>query len=134
MNELKARVLAAAAAERSPARPAAARLRGLLLSGAILASLAIFALAGGVRPTGRPVALWLATSGGAIAIAAAAALLAFRRGRSMLGTSRIRSPAVATLHLSRVKKSKPYPHSISAPTGRVRGRSRRGRMSRQKAL
>lgn len=85
MTELKARVLAAAAAERSPARPAAARRRGLFLSGALLASLAIFALAGGVRPTGRPVALWLATSAGAIAIAAAAALLALRRGRSMLG-------------------------------------------------
>ena len=92
MNELRQRVLrqrvlAAVAAERSPARPAMARLRWLLLGGAGAASLAIFALAGGVRPTGRPAALWVVTSAGAMAVAAAATVLAFRRGPSMLGRS-----------------------------------------------
>ena len=85
MNELRERVLAAAAAAPAPPRAAVLRLRWLVLSAAALASLAIFALAGGVRPTGRPVELWLATSAGAIAVAGAAAALAFRRGSSMLG-------------------------------------------------
>ena len=85
MNQLKERVLAAVAEEPSRPHRAAARHRWLLLAGAGLASLAIFALAGGIRPTGRPVALWIATSTGAIAIAGVAVALAFRRGSSMLG-------------------------------------------------
>ncbi len=56
-----------------------------MLCGAGLAALAIFTLAGGVRPTGRPVALWIVTSAGAIAVAGAALALAYRRGPSMLG-------------------------------------------------
>lgn len=84
-TELKSRVLAAVADE--PSRPyrAVVRLRWSVLSAAALASLAIFAFAGGLRITGRPVALLAATSAGALAIAAAAAVLAFRRGSSMLG-------------------------------------------------
>jgi len=87
MDEMKSRILATVTA--APARPraAATRVRWLVLGGAALAALAIFALAGGLRPTGRPAALWLPTAAGALAIAAAATALAFRRGPSMLGRS-----------------------------------------------
>jgi hypothetical protein len=85
--ELKQRVLAAVAAEPVRARPAAARVRWLVLLGASAVSIAAFIGAGGVRPSGRPLELIAATSIGALAIAAAAAALAFRRGRSMLGRS-----------------------------------------------
>jgi hypothetical protein len=97
MNELRERVLAAAAA--APARPRAAvlRLRWLVLSAAALASLAIFALSGGARPTGRPLELWLATSAGAIAVAGAAAALAFRRGPSMLGRPALHLVGIAVI-------------------------------------
>jgi len=84
---LKERVLAAVAAEPSAAHAAVVRLRWRLLVGAGLVSLALFVLAGGIRPTGRPVILWVATSAGALVIAGVAAALAFGRGRSMLGRS-----------------------------------------------
>lgn len=87
MIDLKARVLAAAAAEPSLNRTATARLRWIVLGGAALASLSVFALVGGVRISDRPVALLAATAAGAFAIAAAASVLAFRRGPSMLGRS-----------------------------------------------
>jgi hypothetical protein len=85
--ELKARILAAVAAEPSGPRRTVKAMRWRLLSVAAVLSLAIFAYAGGVRITGRPMALVMVTSVGALAIAAAAAALALRRGRSMVGRS-----------------------------------------------
>lgn len=87
MTDLQQRVFAAIAAEPSPARPAVSRMRTELLAGAILVSLSVFIATGGIRPTGRPAILMIATFAGAIAISAGAALLALRRGRSMLGRS-----------------------------------------------
>ena len=85
MSDLKERLLAAIAAEPSPTRAIAARRSAGMLAGATLASIAIWIVAGGIRPTGRPLALIAATSLGAVAIAAGAVALAVRRGRSMLG-------------------------------------------------
>ncbi|HWO26948.1 MAG TPA: NrsF family protein [Kofleriaceae bacterium] len=97
MNTLRDRVLAAAAAAPSQPRAAALRQRWLVLSAATAVSLAIFVLAGGARPTGRPVELWLATSAGAIAVAVTAAALAFRRGSSMLGRPALHLVGLAVL-------------------------------------
>ena len=85
MSRLKERVLAAVAAEPAPTRAQARRSARILLASAVLCSLTIFVLSGGVRPTGRPDLLWATTSVGAMAIAAAAMALALRRGPSMLG-------------------------------------------------
>ena len=101
--ELRARVLAAAAAERSPTR-AAVRRRNMLIGMAAAASgigaFVIFAafmsesqllrLGGDVmsqQHVQRPVWLVMATVGGAIGVAATALWLALGRGGSMLGRS-----------------------------------------------
>jgi len=102
--ELRARVLAAAAAEPSPTR-AAVRRRIMFISmvaaASGIAAFAIFAtlmpeshllrLGGDVAPQQhleRPVSLVVMTAGGAFGIAATAVWLALWRGRSMLGRSR----------------------------------------------
>ena len=103
-SELRARVLAAAAAEPSPTR-AAVRRRNMFMAMVAAASgigaFVIFAmlmsdshllrLGGEVVPQQRlerPVWLVVATVGGAIGVAATAVWLALGRGRSMLGRSR----------------------------------------------
>jgi hypothetical protein len=112
-SELRARVLAAVAAEASPTR-AAVRWRnlfiGLVAAASAIGAFVIFAtlmseshllrLGGDVTPQQRlerPVALVVATAGGALGIAATAVWLALRRGRSMLGRSRPRLVGVAAL-------------------------------------
>jgi hypothetical protein len=112
-GELRARVLAAAAAEASPTR-AAVRGRNLFIGLAAAASgigaFVIFAalmseshllrLGGDVAPhqrLERPVELVVVTAGGALGIAATAVWLALRRGRSMLGRSRPRLLRAAAL-------------------------------------
>ncbi len=102
--ELKARVLAAVAAEASPTRTDLRR-RNLLIGLAAVASglgaFAIFAalmseghlvrLGGEVAPhqyLERPVGLVATSVGGALVVAATAVWLALRRGGSMLGRSR----------------------------------------------
>ena len=102
--DLRARVLAAVAAEASPTR-ADLRRRNLLIGLAAAASglgaFAIFAalmseghllrLGGEVAPhqyLERPVGLVATSVGGALVVAATALWLALRRGRSMLGRSR----------------------------------------------
>ncbi len=100
---LRARVLAAAAAEASPTRAAVARrnrLIGLIAAASGVGALVIFALIASegrlLRLGGevaaqqrleRPVSLVATTAGGALAIAVAALWLALARGRSMLGRS-----------------------------------------------
>ena len=101
--ELRARVLAAAAAEPSPARAATRRRRlvvGMLGAASGVAAFVVFALMLGGRLVGlagdaapgahveRSLGLLVATTGGALAIAAAALRLALSRGRSMLGRTR----------------------------------------------
>jgi hypothetical protein len=105
-TDLRARVLAAAAAEASPAR-AAVRWRnlfiGLVAAASGIGAFVIFAalmseshllrLGGDVAPhqrLERPIELVVVTAGGALGIAATAVWLALRRGRSMLGRSRPR--------------------------------------------
>jgi hypothetical protein len=105
-TELRARVLAAAAAEPSPTRAAVRRgalLMGLVAAASGIGAFVVFAvlmsdghllrLGGEIAPhqrLERPVGLVVATTKGALGIAAAAVWLALRRGRSMLGRSRRR--------------------------------------------
>lgn len=105
-GELRARVLAAAAAETSPTRADLRRrnLRiGLVAAASGLAAFVIFAalmseghllrLGGEVAPhqyLERPVGLVATSVGGALVVAATALWLALRRGGSMLGRSRRR--------------------------------------------
>jgi hypothetical protein len=110
---LRARVLAAAAAEASPTR-AAVRWRNLLIGlvaaatgigafvifAALMSESHLVRLGGDVVPQQRlerPVALVVATAGGALGIAATAVWLALPRGRSMLGRSRPRLLCAAAL-------------------------------------
>ena len=102
--ELRARVLAAAAAEPAPTRAAVRRrnlFMGLVAAASGIGAFVIFAalmsegdllrLGGEIAPQQhleRPVALVLATASGALGVAATAVWLALRRGRSMLGRSR----------------------------------------------
>jgi hypothetical protein len=105
-EELRARVLAAAAAETSPTRADVGR-RNLLISfvaaasglGAFVIFTALMSeghllrLGGQVAPDQyleRPVGLVATSVGGALVVAATAVWLALRRGRSMLGRSRRR--------------------------------------------
>ncbi len=104
--ELKAQVLAAAAAEPSPTRAAVNlrnRLIGMLAVASGVGAFVIFVLltsegqlvrlGGEVAPhrhLGRSVWLVVTTAGGALGIAAIALWLALSRGRSMLGRSRSR--------------------------------------------
>jgi hypothetical protein len=105
-TELRARVLAAAAAEASPTRADLRRrnLRiGLVAAASGLGAFVIFSafmseghllrLGGEVAPhqyLERPVGLVAASVGGALVVAATAVWLALLRGRSMLGQSRRR--------------------------------------------
>jgi hypothetical protein len=105
-TELRARVLAVAAAEPSPTRAAVRRgalLMGLVAAASGIGAFVVFAvlmsdghllrLGGEIAPhqrLERPVGLVVATTSGALGIAAAAVWLALRRGRSMLGRSRRR--------------------------------------------
>jgi hypothetical protein len=115
---LRARVLAAAAAEPSPTRAAVRRrnvFMGLVAAASGVGAFVLFAalmseshllrLGGDVAPQQRlerSVELVVATAGGALAIAAIAVWLALRKGRSMLGQSRpclIRGAALTPISL-----------------------------------
>jgi len=103
-EELRARVLAAAAAETSPTRAdvrrrnlligfvaAASGLGAFVIFTALMSEGHLLRLGGQVSPDQyleRPVGLVATSVGGALVIAATAAWLALRRGRSMLGRSR----------------------------------------------
>jgi hypothetical protein len=102
--ELRARVLAAAAAEPSPTRAAVRRrnlFMGLVAAGSGIGAFVAFAalmsdghllrFGGEIAPEQhleRSAGLVLATAGGALAVAVTAVWLALRRGRSMLGRTR----------------------------------------------
>jgi len=104
--ELRARVLAAVAAEASPTRAATRRRNrfiGVVAAASAIGAFAVFAafmsdgqllrLGGEPGPHDRlerPVSLVVTTAGGALGVAAAAVWLALGRGRSMLGRSRRR--------------------------------------------
>lgn len=102
--ELRARVLAAAAAEASPTREAinrrntfistiaaASGIGAFMIFAELMSEGALVRLGGDVAPQHhleRSVWLVVTTAGGAIGVAAAAVWLALCRGRSMLGRSR----------------------------------------------
>jgi hypothetical protein len=102
--ELRAQVLAVAAAEASPTRAAVNRRNKLVSMVAALSGIGAFALFAALMSNGemlrlggevvphqhleRSVAQVVTTAGGALAIAVAALWLALWRGRSMLGRSR----------------------------------------------
>jgi len=104
--DLRARVLAAAAAEPSPTRAAVRRrnvFMGLVAAASGVGAFVFFAavvseghllrLGGEITPQQRlerPVGLAVATASGALGVAATAVWLALRRGGSMLGRSRQR--------------------------------------------
>ncbi len=99
--DLRARVLAAAAAEPSPTRTAVNHRNWRLGALAAVTGIGVFLVFAGLSPesrllvlegeaapgrhVGRSITLVFATAGGALAIASAALWLALRRGRSMLG-------------------------------------------------
>ncbi len=85
--DLKARVLAAAAAEPAPIRPEV--VRGTFLDGCVATAIAlgIFFAMGGAHAGERPGSFVAATAAGGCAVALAATLGVVRRG-SMLGRSR----------------------------------------------
>ena len=102
--ELRARVLAAAAAQPSPTRAAVKRrnvFMGLVATASGIGAFVVFAAlmseghllrsGGQIAPqqyVERPIGLVVATATGALGVAATAMWLALRRGRSMLGRSR----------------------------------------------
>lgn len=86
--DLKARVLQATRAESAPTRAQIRWRQGALFSAGLAAALAVFFIAGGVRPGPRPAALLTATSAGGAIIATLGLWLGLTRGRSMLGRPR----------------------------------------------
>ena len=85
LAELRARVLARAAREPAPTRGDVALQRRLVVGLALAISLLIFLAWGGIRPSPRPSRLVLETTAGSAVLAIGVAILAFGRGRSMLG-------------------------------------------------
>lgn len=86
--DLKQKVLEAARREPSPPRRAVLVRTAVLLATAAASALGVLFAIGGVRAAPRPASLIVATAGGAAAIALAALLFSFGRGRSMLGRPR----------------------------------------------
>jgi hypothetical protein len=87
-DELKARILQAARHQPAPPRSEVRRRVAVTLAVGVLVPLAAFFAVGAVRPGPRPLALILATSGGALGIALAAVWVAYGRGGQMLGRAR----------------------------------------------
>jgi hypothetical protein len=85
--DLKRRVLAAAASEKSPPRRQRVLRSALLAASALAVPFLLLALVGGPRVGPRPLPLVAMTSLGTAVIAALALLLAASRGPSMLGRS-----------------------------------------------
>jgi hypothetical protein len=86
-TDLRARVLAAAAAERVPPRPVGARRRAVTLGVGFAASVLLSVLIGLPGTGGRPCAYVTAITIAWGAVAMAATLWGVARGRSMLGRS-----------------------------------------------
>jgi hypothetical protein len=92
MNDLKDRILAAAAAAPSPSRADAQRTRGFLIAGSALAMATVYWIFAmsifGWQHISRSLILIAGTSMGAAVVAGAAVALSLGRSRSMLGRSR----------------------------------------------
>jgi hypothetical protein len=84
-EEMKARLFAAVEAAPAPTRPTESKRAAVLVTTAVIVSLAVFLANGGIRITGRPGALLIGTVAGTAFIAAVAIWVAVGRGRAMLG-------------------------------------------------
>jgi hypothetical protein len=87
-SDLKARVLASAAARPSRTRQALARQTAALTASSWLIAFVVFVYAGGARVTGRPLALVIITAAGIAIVALVTAWAALARGNSTLGRAR----------------------------------------------
>jgi hypothetical protein len=87
-QQLRDRILGAAASEPSVTRGERRWRNALLFVMGSAAALAIFILWGGVRPHGRPLWLIMTTASGSALLGTLALTVALGRGRSMLGRSR----------------------------------------------
>jgi hypothetical protein len=85
LAELRARVLTRVAQEPAPTRGDVALQRRLVVGLALAVSLLIFLAWGGIRASPRPSRLVLETTAGSAVLAIGIGILAFGRGRSMLG-------------------------------------------------
>lgn len=88
MDDLKSSILASVQAQ--PAAPSRGELRRHRIKTtaiAVVVSLTVFFIAGGVRRTDRPIALVLETAITAAVVAILVSIVALWRGRSMLGAS-----------------------------------------------
>jgi hypothetical protein len=85
---VRERVLEAARAERSATRRESVLRTALVIAAALSASVAVFALRGGLRAEPRGGTLIVLTAGGSALLAAVIAAIALGRGRSMLGRPR----------------------------------------------
>lgn len=85
---LKERVLIAAKSQNAASRQQRLRHTLLLVGGSWTIALAVFTLAGGPRPSGRPLALLVGTAGGTASIVAVCVWALLLRGRSSLGRSK----------------------------------------------
>jgi len=88
-NQLKARIFQAVQQQPAPTRAQFARRTAIILAVAIVAPVAELVLVGGVRQGPRPLSLVLGTTGGGVALALAAAWIAFGRGGQTLGRARV---------------------------------------------
>jgi len=95
--ELKARILEAIKAEKSPTRGEVFKQVGAVVAVAVVMAAVMFYALGGMHIGPRPIAFVCGTAIGWSLVAAIAARLAFGRGGSMLGRPRRRIIAVALI-------------------------------------
>jgi hypothetical protein len=86
-SDLKARILKQASETPAPSRRTEKRRSWVLLASSMALAIAFFFIRGGIRVTGRPLALIVGTSLGTAVIAAVGTWFALGRRRSMLGRS-----------------------------------------------
>jgi hypothetical protein len=95
--DLKARILEAVKAEKSPTRGEALKQVAVVVGVAVVMAAVLFYALGGMHVAPRPIAFVCGTAIGWSVVAAIAARLAFGRGGSMLGRRRWRLIAVALI-------------------------------------
>src|SRR5690348_12685757 len=118
-EDLKSRILDSVRREPSPPRQELRRRLALTLGAAIVVPLVAFFVVGAVHPGPRPLALMLATTGGALGIALAAVWTAYGRGGQMVGRARARLLAMtfaapATFVIWKLVWSGRYDHMADA--------------------
>lgn len=123
-EDLKARLLAAVEEAPASTRSSESKRAVVLVTTAVLVSVAVFLALGGVRITGRPAALLIGTVAGTATIAALTIWVAVGRGGAMLG--RARSWIVAAVIMSplallawKIYWSSQFDHGLAAWPSRL---------------